>query len=189
MPNHLLRQCLLLLTLCLATLLYQSNASARMHACSPRDGARQCMICNCFFESSTEPQTGKLAVNIVVIARTNSQLPDFRGKSICGIIWQQGQFSWTSDRASNSLSTTTESYKNCEKATDQALTYFRPVRNPTHYYAATGPNAVRAPTWTRRSHFSVAQKVGHHVFINDSRERILGRQSETLMNMLRRATR
>ncbi len=171
------------------SLAYSFEASARMHACSRNDSERQCMVCNCFFESAGESNQGKLAVNIVVLARMNSDF--FRETTVCSTIWKPAQFSWTQDNKSNSLSTTTAAYKACEVQTDSALRYFRPVRNPTHYYANTGANAIKAPKWSKASHFSVAQKVGHHVFLNDSRESIF-RMPEAFANftsMLSGATR
>ena len=167
----LLRQLLPMLTIMLIALAYSPESQARMHNCGPRDTERQCMVCNCFFESGGEPDKGKLAVNIVVLARMNSDF--FRESTVCATVWKPAQFSWTQDRASNSLSTTTAAYRACEAQTDIALNYFRPVRNPTHYYAASGPNAIRPPRWSTASHFSVAQKVGHHVFLNDSREKMI----------------
>ena len=49
---------------------------------------------NIFFEARNQPRIGQVAVAWVVLNRVNSaQYPN----TICGVVWQSRQFSWTHD--------------------------------------------------------------------------------------------
>ena len=52
----------------------------------------KCLADNIYFESRGESFKGKLAVAIVTLNRVRS--PDYP-KTICGVVYQRGQFSWT----------------------------------------------------------------------------------------------
>ena len=56
--------------------------------------AAMCMALNVFFEARTEPLLGQLAVMEVTMNRVASDsYPD----TICDVVWQKKQFSWTHD--------------------------------------------------------------------------------------------
>lgn len=55
----------------------------------------QCLAQNIYHEARGEPFRGKLAVARVTLNRVNSgTFPN----TICGVVYQKGQFSWTSKR-------------------------------------------------------------------------------------------
>lgn len=56
----------------------------------------QCLANNIYYEASAEPYLGKVAVAKVTVNRTKD--PDFK-PTICGVVYQPGQFSWTSDKS------------------------------------------------------------------------------------------
>ena len=59
-----------------------------------------CAAQNVYFESRGEPDLGQMAVTQVVLNRVESlKWPD----SICGVIWQDKQFSWTHDGKSDRI--------------------------------------------------------------------------------------
>ena len=59
-----------------------------------------CAAQNVYFESRGEPDLGQLAVTQVVLNRMESpRWPD----SICGVVWQDKQFSWTHDGKSDTI--------------------------------------------------------------------------------------
>jgi len=59
-----------------------------------------CAAQNVYFESRGEPDLGQMAVTQVVLNRVESRKwPD----SICGVIWQDKQFSWTHDGKSDTI--------------------------------------------------------------------------------------
>ncbi len=58
----------------------------------------QCLAANAYFEAGGEGERGMAAVSYVVLNRMKSGR--YRD-SICGVVYQKGQFSWTFDRRSN----------------------------------------------------------------------------------------
>lgn len=56
------------------------------------DAEFDCLVRNVYFEARGEPEKGKLAVALVTLNRVdNPKYP----KSICGVVYQKNQFSWT----------------------------------------------------------------------------------------------
>ena len=56
----------------------------------------ECLVANIVYEAGTEPDRGKRFVAWVTLARTYSPLK-FR-TTICGVVFQRRQFSWTSEK-------------------------------------------------------------------------------------------
>lgn len=52
----------------------------------------ECLAANVYYEAEGESFRGKLAVAVVTLNRTKS--PDYP-HTICGVVYQKGQFSWT----------------------------------------------------------------------------------------------
>lgn len=93
-------------------------------SCNIRTSSYDCLVCNCFHESRGEPMEGKIAVLKTVMSRHEDKIfnwPD----SICGIVYDDGQFSWTQDKFSNNISVTKDidikSLKDCRQAANIAL--------------------------------------------------------------------
>lgn len=75
-----------------------NNSSAKENVPAPRScsqnsgNARVCMACTVYYEARGETPTGQLAVGAVVMNRVkNKRYPS----SVCGVVYQRGQFSWT----------------------------------------------------------------------------------------------
>jgi hypothetical protein len=68
-------------------------------AASERDRAEiECLALNIYHEGRNESQRAKLAIAAVTLNRVRSErFPD----TICEVVWQPGQFSWTSDGRSD----------------------------------------------------------------------------------------
>ncbi len=141
-------------------------AAVAGQTCTPNDGERQCMVCNCFFETRGEKVAGKTAVNIVVHARANSdQFPN----SVCKVVWQKSQFSWTADKNSNTMNLSNQgdqqALKECQQAADTTFRYKDRFHNPTHYH-----NTSVKPKWAGKFPILFAYRQGNHIFYNDMRE-------------------
>lgn len=60
--------------------------------CTRPESSIQCMVCNCFNEAGVHGQEGQILVSQTVLARVASiHYPN----TICGVVWQRAQFSWT----------------------------------------------------------------------------------------------
>lgn len=120
-----------------------------------------CMVQNVYHEARGEDAIGQAAVAHVTLNRVRSPTyPD----SVCGVVWQKGQFSWFSDGKSDRMA----DLDAIGKAVDIALAAARGrIKDPTggalHYYAH---ERVR-PYWSRQGYRLI---VGEHTFV-----RIAGR--------------
>ena len=76
-------------------LLFSSISSASVIDCDKiRTDELYCLACNIYHEARGELLPGQYLVGIVTIARVrNNSYPN----SICKVVWQQHQFSWTKD--------------------------------------------------------------------------------------------
>jgi len=79
---------ILLITILLATPLL----AQRLSATKTLEQETLCLANNVYFEARGESFKGKLAVAVVTLNRVNSG--DF-ADSICGVVYQKDQFSWT----------------------------------------------------------------------------------------------
>ena len=60
----------------------------------------ECLVRNVYHESRNQSLLGQAAVAHVTLSRVKSPLyPD----SVCGVVWQKGQFSWTEDGKSDRM--------------------------------------------------------------------------------------
>lgn len=115
-----------------------------------------CLICNCHNEAGIESREGKVQVNRTVLARVASpSYPD----SICGVIWQRAQFSWTlpSVREEN---VTGRHYNACYHAAKEALAE---GSNGACFYHG---NYI-SPRWARnkrRANVGNNGALGRHIF-------------------------
>jgi len=115
-----------------------------------------CLVANIYHEARREDALGQAAVAHVTLNRVRSPLyPD----TICGVIWQPGQFSWTEDSRSDRRT----NLDAIGKAVDIALAALRgKIKDPTggalHFYAH---DKVR-PYWSSRGSRLI---VGAHTFV------------------------
>jgi spore germination cell wall hydrolase CwlJ-like protein len=121
----------------------------------------ECLVANVYHEARGESVLGQAAVAYVTLNRVRSPAyPD----SVCGVVWQKGQFSWTEDGKSDRMT----DLDAIGKAVDIALAASRgKIKDPTggslHYYAH---EKVR-PEWSKAGYRLI---VGEHTFV-----RLMGR--------------
>ncbi|MCJ8322923.1 MAG: cell wall hydrolase [Rhizobiales bacterium] len=102
------------------------------HDLGPKDSRNirefKCFVDNVYFEARNQTETGKFAVAFVTLNRVNSE--DFPN-SICEVVWQPGQFSWTSDGKSD-IPTEKVTYSDIRDL--MAYMYLRPevFKDPTN---------------------------------------------------------
>ena len=127
----------------------------------------KCLALNIYFEARGEPQHGQFAVAAVTMNRVKSaKFPN----SVCSVVWQRRQFSWTHDGKSDR--------PNDKKAWLQAkelgtLVYSKYLhfqeksngawditQGALHYYSVS----IDQPYWAKQKVASVS--IGRHTFIN-----------------------
>jgi N-acetylmuramoyl-L-alanine amidase len=116
-----------------------------------------CLVENVYHEARGEDVLGQAAVAYVTLNRGRS--PDYPN-SVCGVVWQKGQFSWTVDGRSDRMT----DLDAIEKAVDIALAVLRgKIEDPTggalNYYAH---HKVK-PRWSRHGYKLL---IGEHTFIS-----------------------
>lgn len=127
----------------------------------------RCLAQNIYFEARGEATEGQLAVAMVTMNRVNSR---YFPNSICGVVWQKRQFSWTHDGKSD-RPTDRRAWKLAKKIA--SYTYHRFSKLPArlrralditkgalHYYAPT----LASPYWAEIH--TVTREIGGHVFLD-----------------------
>ena len=115
-----------------------------------------CLVENVYFEARGEDMLGQAAVAYVTLNRVKSPLyPD----SVCDVVWQKNQFSWTEDGRSDRMT----DLDAIGRAVDIALAVSRgKIKDPTggalHYYAQ---DKVK-PRWARHGWRLI---LGDHTFV------------------------
>jgi N-acetylmuramoyl-L-alanine amidase len=120
------------------------------------EGEIECLVANVYHESRGESLIGQAAVAHVTLNRVRS--PAYP-HSVCGVVWQPGQFSWTEDGRSDRMT----ALDAIGKAVDIALAASRgKTKDPTggalHYFAH---RKVR-PYWSSRGYRLI---VGDRTFV------------------------
>lgn len=117
----------------------------------------ECLAQNIYFEARGEPYKGQVAVALVTLNRVNSdKFPD----SVCEVIFQDCQFSWTCDKKSNKFPRNSEAGKAAIKVATLALSgNLSDFTNGALYFST--PN--------HRNKFSgETLAIGNHVFYRGS---------------------
>jgi N-acetylmuramoyl-L-alanine amidase len=115
-----------------------------------------CMVQNVYHEARGEDALGQAAVAHVTLNRVRSPAyPD----SVCGVVWQRDQFSWTNDGKSDRMM----DLDAIGKAVDIALAASRgKIEDPTggalHYFA----HRKARPNWAKDSYRFI---LGQHTFV------------------------
>jgi N-acetylmuramoyl-L-alanine amidase len=137
---------------CLAIMMGSvSNADPNQH----RYSELECLAMNIYHESKGEDSTGKLAVAFTTINRVNSELfPD----TICDVVWQKSQFSWTKynpkiDKRSASWS---------KSAIVAIITLYNLENDITDGALFFHANYINRPSWTNK--MKITFKHGGHTF-------------------------
>lgn len=132
------------------------------------DKELRCLALNVYHEARGEPIQGQLAVAYVTMNRlVSGRYPT----SICDVVWQDRQFSWTHDTVSD-VPTSKRQWQSAKRIA--AFVYrnyyhFQRVtkgaadltRGALYFYAPTKAQ----PEWARKK--TVTVKVGSHLFLKD----------------------
>ena len=126
----------------------------------------RCLALNIYFEARGEPAAGQLAVALVTMNRMeNRHYPN----SVCGVVWQKHQFSWTHDGKSDrptdkrawSLARKIArfAYQRFDKLSALGRKALDLTKGALHYYAPR----LASPYWAKMH--SVTRKIGGHIFL------------------------
>ena len=108
----------------------------------------QCLVKNTYYEARGEPQEGQIAVAQVVLNRVDHK--DYP-KTICRVVYQQKQFSWTAHKQKAEINW--QEWQGSLNAS--VLAYNLPRINATHYH-----NLTVHPKWN----LQWTKTIKNHVF-------------------------
>jgi len=155
----------LLVLLILAVFAFDVSASTKTATKKDKRELR-CLAQNVYFEARGERTAGQLAVAMVTMNRVKSRrFPN----SVCKVVWQKRQFSWTHDgksdrpRDEKSWKLAKEiaefiyyKYDTLKVRSNGALDI---TRGALHYYAPS----MADPVWAKSK--EVSRQIGGHVFL------------------------
>lgn len=129
------------------------------HNCENSGDKMRCLVCNCFHESRGEPGDGQVAVARVVLSRVmSSSYPN----SVCGVVHQSKQFSWTSSKSKRTTVIGSGSnkepaaYNKCVQSVNTAL------KSEGVWYGSHFHTTSIRPKWSRTC--TGAKTIGRHIF-------------------------
>lgn len=130
-----------------------------------------CLALNIYHEARGEPQEGQIAVAYVTMNRLVS--PRYPN-SVCDVVWQNGQFSWTKDDIGDKPSDVRAWSRARQIAQFVYSNYFRlravaqeaadPTRGALMYYSFKKVN----PFWARSRNMVATTTIGSHLFLKDN---------------------
>ena len=152
-------------------LLFASNvlASSPFSDIETQEDELKCLALNIYHEARGEPADGQLAVAMVTINRVFSEyFPD----TICNVVWQSKQFSWTwdgrSDRPTDELA-----WKISLTVAEYVLEHYYSLKELPEYLDDTGgalwyynPEIVY-PKWHDTTK-TVTKSIGKHRFLKET---------------------
>jgi len=126
----------------------------------------RCLALNVYFEARGEEAEGQLAVALVTINRMRSR---HYPNSVCGVVWQKRQFSWTHDGKSDRPTDKRAwklaqkiahfTYQRFNKLSDRSRKALDLTKGALHYYAPR----LAAPYWAKVH--TVTREIGGHIFL------------------------
>jgi len=123
------------------------------------DSERTCLVHNIYFEARGESSLGQRAVAWVTLNRMfDEQFPN----TICEVVWESRQFSWTHDGKSDTPDDA-EALALAESMAEEVLRNYLDKLDPTEnslYFHATSSK----PTW--RKSFNRVVQIDKHIFYN-----------------------
>jgi len=131
-------------------------SSANAHAEQLATQQIECLAKNIYYEARSESIEGQIGVAHVTINRVNHKYwPD----SICGVVYQKSQFSWT-DLVKNQTPQNKELYEDIYKLSELVYNGKIPdnTDGSTFYYA----DYITKPYWAKQMEKSV--QLGVHIF-------------------------
>lgn len=116
-------------------------------------GALLCLALNIYHEARGEPKTGQIAVAMVTMNRA-----DWAAANVCQVVYERGQFSWTSSKRDPTPQE--------PKAWKKAQTIAKGVIDGDHHDTTGGATHFHAhrvrPDWSRTLEKTV--RIGSHTF-------------------------
>ncbi|NOX93466.1 MAG: cell wall hydrolase [Gammaproteobacteria bacterium] len=126
----------------------------------------RCLALNIYFEARGEKAEGQLAVGMVTMNRMKSR--HYPG-SVCGVVWQKRQFSWTHDGKSDrptdmrawdlAKKIAQVTYLGYSKLSARSRKALDLTKGALHFYAPS----LASPYWAEVH--SVTRVIGRHVFL------------------------
>ena len=115
---------------------------------------------NVYFESQGEPDLGMVAVSQVVINRVkDKRWPN----TVCEVVWQNKQFSWTHDGKSDRIPTNSQ-YR--QRLWIKAVYMFMIAYGEDFTNGATHYHSVTVNPWWANS-MEVTAIIGNHIFLKE----------------------
>lgn len=111
-----------------------------------------CLVRNVYFESRSEPEKGKIAVALVTLNRVDSGK---YAKTICGVVYQKSQFSWTKNYSKVKIN-----IDQWEASKEAALTAYMNRNILGNFTATHFHNGSVNPGWKLK----YVGKIGQHRF-------------------------
>lgn len=115
----------------------------------------QCLAETIYYEAGNQPIKGEVAVGYVVFNRAKRN-----HVSICDVVYQSGQFFWTSSEALRRIPKNKEQFEKCEHLARDMLSHPQSFTDPTN-----GAMAFRRPQdapFPKR--WTMSMKIGGHLF-------------------------
>lgn len=118
----------------------------------------KCLAENIYYESSGESLAGKLAVAKVTLNRTEH--PNYPN-TICEVVYQKHQFSWTRDKALRAKPKDSAVWREAINIATDA--YYSGLEELDHFKAISFHNLTVKPKWNLKR----VAKIGKHIFYRD----------------------
>lgn len=126
------------------------------HAKLPKDV--DCLAKNIYYEARGEPVSGQIAVALVTINRVESTR---YADTICGVVYQKGQFSWTKSPTKRvSEESWREAVEIAKRALSGAYDNLMPNFEALYFHSAR----LRNMGCYHKKHRPQLVKIGNHVF-------------------------
>lgn len=116
-----------------------------------------CLAENIYHEARSESVKGQIAVAQVTLNRAKH--PSTFRSSICGVVYEKAQFSWTLDKTKK-----IKDYKTWQKTVALAESILQGYNHIPNFNALYYHTAAIKPHWSKTK--QIATKIGSHVFYN-----------------------
>ncbi|MCB9025745.1 MAG: cell wall hydrolase [Bdellovibrionaceae bacterium] len=140
-----------------------AHATNKINCEQVKNDDLMCLACNIYHESGNQSLNGKIAVGAVTINRVKSL---YYPNSICRVVWQKKQFSWTNDGKPD-LTGNTDSWKQSKKV---ATKFLKPTGRPFGIYEDPTQCALFyhadyvSPSWRKGKYMKKTTKIENHIF-------------------------
>lgn len=122
--------------------------------------AATCLALNVYFEARGEDPDAQRMIAEVVMERVYT---DGYPKTVCGVVWQHGQFSWTNDGKSDRPKDTV-AWLQAQIVANEVLLYGGEFRTGATHYATRDSH----PYWV--GDMDVVGMYGNHIFYREREE-------------------